>query len=136
MKLFTSIILVLFGISAFANAEKVAKVMPQPVADKAKATLPSKVELVEPKAFATVSGTSVELQWKAATGATSYRVQVAKDPNFKWLVTQQDFVKDTKFTISGLEAGAEYHWRVFPWAKENDPTWTSGFATRSVFTVK
>ena len=136
MRLFTSIVLVLFGFSSFANSENMAQVMPQPVKDSSKSTLPGKVELVEPKAFATVSGTTVELQWKAAEGATSYRVQVAKDPNFKWLVNQQDFVKDTKLSVSGLEAGTEYHWRVFPWAKDNDPNWTSGFATRSTFTVK
>jgi hypothetical protein len=136
MKILLSILLVSFGISSFAANERVKKVMPQPVADKSKATLPGKVELVEPKPFSTVSGTSIELQWTAAEGATSYRVQVAKDPNFKWLVSQQDFITETKTTVSGLEAGTEYHWRVFPWKKDNDPAWTSGFSSRSVFTVK
>ncbi len=136
MKLFTSIILVLFGFSAFSNPEKMSQVMPQPVKDKSKSIVPGKVDLLEPKAFSTVAGTTVELQWKASEGATSYRVQVAKDPNFKWLVTQQDFVKETKFSVSGLESGTEYHWRVFPWAKDNEPAWTTGPSSRSVFTVK
>ncbi len=136
MKIFTTLFLALIALSSFANESGVAQVFPPKVADKTKATLPGKVELIEPKAFANVSGTSVELKWKAAEGATTYRVQVAKDPNFKWIVTQQDFVKDTQLTVNGLEAGNEYHWRVFPWNKDNDATFTSGFSARSTFTVK
>lgn len=134
--IFLALLLISVSFSATANEEAVKKVFPTKQADKAKGTTPQKVELIEPKAFSQVIGPKVELQWKASEGATSYRVQVATDPNFKWLVTEKDFITETKFTVDGLEAGKEYHWRVFPWKKDNDPTWTSGFATRSTFTVK
>lgn len=127
------------GFSAIANEEakeEATNLFPPKQADKSKGTTPSKVELIEPKSFSEVAGPRVELQWKAAEGATSYKVQVATDPNFKWLVTEKDFLTETKFAVDGLESGKEYHWRVFPWKKDNDPTWTSGFPTRGTFTVK
>lgn len=66
---------------------------PKPEADKSKTTRPGKVTLLEPKALSSVQGNQVTLKWKEATDADSYRVQVATDPNFKWLVANEDFYK-------------------------------------------
>lgn len=135
MKTILTLTLMVLSFSSMAN-DGVGNIFPPKQADKSKGTTPQRVEIIEPKAFSNVNGPTVELQWKAAEGATSYRVQVATDPNFKWLVAEKDFVTDTKFSLSGLESGKKYHWRVFPWKKDNDPSWTSGVATVSSFEVR
>ena len=57
------------------------------------------------------SGDAVELAWTAAAEAATYRVQLARDPGFQDLVTDQDAVAATGARIGGL-APAEYFWRV------------------------
>jgi hypothetical protein len=109
---------------------------PKKQADASKALHLGMPELLEPKALSPVSGTSVTLKWKAVTGADSYRVQVATDPNFKWLVSQQDFHKDTSFQVNDLKSGQQYFWRVYAWNEGADPSWMSGFASASSFEVK
>ncbi len=109
---------------------------PKKQADKTKASRLAQVELLEPKALSSVSGTSVTLKWKAVEGADNYRVQVATDPNFKWLVTQKDFLKETSLQVDGLQAGNHYFWRVYPWKDDNDPSWMSGFGNWSSFEVQ
>jgi hypothetical protein len=109
---------------------------PKKQADKSKATRLPMAELIEPKALAVVTGTSVTLKWKAVEGAESYRVQVATDPNFKWLVTQQDFHKETSLQVNDLKAGEHYFWRVYAVNTQEDPGWTSSFSSMSSFAVK
>ena len=112
------------------------QLFPKKQADKSKATRLGMAELLEPKALAPVAGTSVTLKWKAVDGADSYRVQVATDPNFKWLISQQDFYKDTTLQVNDLQSGQHYFWRVYAWKSDADPSWTSGFASSSSFEVK
>ncbi|MGZ5278403.1 MAG: fibronectin type III domain-containing protein [Pseudobdellovibrionaceae bacterium] len=111
---------------------------PKKEADKTKATRVPTVELLEPKALSTVSGTSTTLKWKAVEGADSYRVQVATDPNFKWLVDKAtvDFVKETSLQINDLQPGQQYFWRVYAWKHDADPSWSSSFEAASSFDVK
>ena len=110
---------------------------PQPVADRAKATLPSMTELVEPKAFAKVPGNTTTLKWTAVKEATHYVLQVATDANFKWLVKNESIVKDTSYNLTGLEAGQMYFWRVASNAEGNSPGYTqSRFKASSFETAK
>jgi len=111
---------------------------PTKQADKTKATRVATVELLEPKALSTVSGTSTTLKWKAVEGADSYRVQVATDPNFKWLVDKAsaDFVKENSLQINDLQPGQHYFWRVYAWKLDADPSWSSSFGAMSSFVVK
>jgi hypothetical protein len=109
---------------------------PRKKADKSLASRPGQVELLEPKALSEISGAQVTLKWKPVEGAESYRLQVATDPNFKWLVTQEDFFKGTSYDLKGLEAGKHYFWRVFAWRPQNDASWSSSFANLSSFETK
>jgi hypothetical protein len=109
---------------------------PKKQADPNKAPHLGMAELLEPKALSPVSGTTVTLKWKAVVGADSYRVQVATDPNFKWLVSQQDFHKETSLQVNDLKSGQHYYWRVYAWKQDADPSWMSGFASASSFEVK
>jgi len=109
---------------------------PKKEANRALATRPSAPELLEPKALSQVTGTQVTLQWKAVENADSYRLQVATDPNFKWLLEQRDSYPETSFNLTGLEAGKHYYWRVYAWKNNQEPGSTSSFSSVSSFEVK
>lgn len=109
---------------------------PQPVADHARGTAPASVKLTEPAMLAKVSGATTNLQWQASEGATAYHVQVATDPNFKWLKADEHWVKETSFQASGLEAGKTYYWRVAPWKDGNLASTNKGAFARSAFEVQ
>ena len=110
--------------------------LPPSVPNRAVSTWPSKVTLQEPAALAKVSGTSVTLKWDAGQGADSYHVQVATDPNFKWLVANEPFHKGTTFDVSGLEAGKQYFWRVAGMKSDNSPEYQKGPFVFSSFEAK
>lgn len=110
--------------------------VPQPVYDLSKGKLPGLVKLLEPKALSTVTGTSVTLKWQPVEHAEVYHVQVAKDPRYKWLVTENYDVKGESFELSGLEAGHQYFWRVAARNPSHDAGWTKGAFTASSFETK
>lgn len=109
---------------------------PKPQPNKEVATRAPMVELLAPKALSKVSGTQTTLKWKEVAGADAYRIQVATDPNFKWLVKQEDFYKDTSLEVTGLEAGKHYFWRVYAWRTGSDKGWMSSYAKFSSFEVQ
>ncbi len=109
---------------------------PPKVADKKFATKPAKVKLVEPKNLAQINASTVELKWEAVENATSYRVQVATDANFKWLVSEALDVQETNYSASGLEKGKQYFWRVAGVKRDNDAGYTQGHFTWSSFEIK
>lgn len=119
-----------------AHKEKARNLFPKPEANKSKTTPLPKVTLLEPKALSTVQGPQVTLKWEAAAEADSYRVQVATDANFKWIVANEDFYKGTSYEVSNLEAGKHYFWRVYAWKSDNDPNYMSGFGNFSSFETK
>lgn len=108
----------------------------QPVADRSKGTIPAQVTLTQPKALAKVSGTSVQLKWERLEAATVYHVQVAKDPRFMWLITENHNVNGESFEVSGLESGKQYFWRVAARRPENQAGTTKGVFTQSSFEVQ
>lgn len=96
--------------SAFANEHAV--LYPEHVANPSMSTPPAKVTLVEPTYMQKVNADSVTLKWNAVDGAESYIVQVATDPNFKWLVKEENLYTKTELSVSNLEANTHYFWRV------------------------
>ncbi len=96
---------------------------------------PAAVELTAPKFLAKVSG-EAKLEWKAAKGANSYHIQVATDPNFKWLVAQEQMLKITSFSFTKTESGKKYYWRVAAFNSDNDAMYTKSNFTSSVFVAK
>jgi hypothetical protein len=110
---------------------------PKKQADPSQSTRPGMVEYLEPKPLAEIAaGSNVTLKWKEVVGADSYRVQIATDGNFKFLVSSTDFVTGNSFEASGLEAGKSYFWRVFALKPTNIAGYTSSFAKFSSFSVK
>ncbi len=118
------------------NKAKLSVGVKQPDPVRAKATLPGKIVIVEPQALSKVSGTTVTLKWKPSVGATVYHVQVATDPRFKWMVTEDSWVSAESFEVANLQAGQQYFWRVAGRAPDNDPSWTHGYFAASSFEVR
>lgn len=120
--------------------EKLGKEMnslfPQKQKDAGFSVPPSVVKLTSPKFLAKVSGATAKLEWAAATGATSYHVQVATDPNFKWLVANELWVKTTSFEATQLEADKKYYWRVAAVKGENDSMFTKSLFVNSAFATQ
>lgn len=109
---------------------------PQPKMDAAKSTPPNPVKLVDPTMHQKMSGTSVTLKWEASETADAYHVQVATDPNFKWLKADDHWVKGTTFEAKDLEKGKSYYWRVAPWKNGNMAGTNKGAFAPSSFDVE
>ncbi|MBY0553089.1 fibronectin type III domain-containing protein [bacterium] len=96
---------------------------------------PNVVEITAPKFLSKVTGPT-KLEWKEARGANTYHVQVATDPNFKWLVAEDHLVKTNSFAFDKAEAGRKYFWRVAAYNTDNDSSFTKSNFTSSVFISK
>jgi hypothetical protein len=114
-------------------SEKMNAFFPPKQPDLALSKTPAKAELVAPAYFSTITGDSTQLSWKAVEGADVYHVQVATDPNFKWLVTEDFNVKATTFDVTKLEAGKHYFWRVAAVKENNAATHRKAFFATSMF---
>lgn len=109
---------------------------PTPMANLDKSKMPEKVKLLTPAFASAISGASTELKWNATSGQNSYHVQVAKDPNFKWLLVDTPLYKSTSLAVSGLEPGMHYYWRVAATAEGNWPSTLKGPFSVSMFQTK
>ena len=114
-------------------SEKMNSLFPPKQAQAEKRDVPAKPELAAPAFFAKVAGDKTNLEWKAVAGADEYHVQVATDPNFKWLVANEYHHKATSFEVTGLEAGKQYFWRVAAVKDNNWTTFRKGFFAQSMF---
>ncbi len=72
---------------------------------------PNAATLNTPANGATGLSTSVQLQWAAVAGATSYLVEVATDAGFGNIVASGT-VTGTSFTAAGLSPQTQHFWRV------------------------
>jgi subtilisin family serine protease len=68
--------------------------------------------LSAPADGATGVSTSPTLSWNAASGATSYGVQVSTDAGFASLVVDRTGLTGTSTAVTGLAANTLYYWRV------------------------
>ena len=60
---------------------------------------------------ASVEGNKVNLSWNAIQGASYYELEYRKDSDTKWK-SERRFLNQTTYTISGLEEGTKYVFRV------------------------
>ncbi len=133
--LFTAV--VLMTSSALAGSGAVWKPLYKPIeANKEVVSRPGKTSIVSPEWYAQVAAPATKLEWSEAERSTGYHVQVATDPNFKWLVQEQQYVKGTSLEVSGLEAGKQYYWRVAGMNEKNEPNYIKGDYARSMFVAK
>lgn len=101
--------------------------------NKALSTTPADPQLVSPEFMKTVREPSVTLTWKEVEGAQKYHVQVATDPNFKWLKADENLYQGTSLEVKNLEAGKHYYWRVAAVKPDNMSTYMTGNFSKSMF---
>ena len=94
-------------------------------------TPPAIPSLVSPLNGATGVSLLANLAWDPASGAGSYRVQVAKDNAFGQIVYDQADITVTSISVSSLEANTQYFWRV----NAANPTGTSDWSDAWSFTT-
>jgi Cohesin domain/Secretion system C-terminal sorting domain/Fibronectin type III domain/Bacterial Ig-like domain (group 2) len=68
--------------------------------------------LATPANGATGVALNTALVWNAATGATSYRLQVSTDASFLTIVRDSSGIAGTSLNLLGLANGTPYYWRV------------------------
>jgi subtilisin family serine protease len=92
---------------------------------------PAAPTLGSPADGATGIPTSTTLTWNASATATAYQVQVASDPGFTTIVSNQTNLAGTSAAVSGLVANTVYYWRV----NASNAGGTSGWSASSSFTT-
>ena len=112
---------------------------PEKQPDPTRATLPNATEVVAPAFLANVPAGSVRLEWKSQTtarGGVQYHLQVATDPNFKWLIVNEHNVANNSYEFNKAEAGQRYFWRVASFKADSNPGYAKSNFVGSVFNVK
>lgn len=138
--------LVLSSLSLFANESGKHEegkshrdngaLFPPQMSDKSLATPPEQSRPMTPKFMAHVTSDKQTLEWSASATADAYHLQVATDPNFKWLVVDDHWVKSTTFEVTGLQKGKHYYWRVAAEKSNNDAMYLKNNFMSSMFSVE
>ena len=97
---------------------------------------PSKVDLTQPAFMATITSPNVILKWKPSPNAKNYHLQVATDPNFKWLKVDEHMLTTTEYEVRQLDENKHYYWRVAPENRDKMPGSTKGTFAASMFQTK
>ncbi len=113
--------------------KKMNSLFPEKQKNPMQSDRPTTVKLSSPKFLSKISGSEIKLEWVSVDGATNYHVQVATDPNFKWLIANDHWVKTNSFEAKNLEAGQKYFWRVAAVKGDNDAMYTKSLFVSSVF---
>lgn len=111
-QIFTMLLLLTVSLVTNASGKDWNKLFPQPKLETQLSKTPLKTTLLSPDFMQQVSAAKVQLKWKDVADAPEYHLQVATDPNFKWLTLDQNNIKENTFEVTGLEAGKTYFWRV------------------------
>lgn len=76
------------------------------------AALPGAVALSEPADAATVTHTAISFQWETAPDTDTYHLQIATDADFSDLAFEQTGLTGTVRSLTSLQPGTDYVWRV------------------------
>jgi hypothetical protein len=95
-------------------------------------TIPAAPALISPEDVATGVAIGPTLAWQASGGATSYRLQVARQPDFLSLVVDQGGIGGTSYTLAGLANDSTYYWRVQASGGGGLSAWSSVRSFRTV----
>ena len=92
------------------------------------ATIPPAPTLYFPRNGATGVSASPTLQWNAAIGATSYRVQVSTTSAFTTTVADRSDVTAMSAAVAGLVNGTRYYWRVLAASSAGSSAWSASWS--------
>ncbi len=79
--------------------------------------------LVYPKDSSVFNQSEVQLEWNQFTGASSYHLQIADDPNFNNLIVDNSNLTSLSFLAQNLTSNAHYYWRVKP----SNSNWSNAY---------
>ena len=92
---------------------------------------PSTPTLISPaNGSSNVPGTAT-LSWNASTGASTYRVQISTNSNFRILVDDKPGITSTSTTVPGLRAKTRYFWRVNATNANGTSAWSTTWNFRA-----
>ena len=77
--------------------------------------------------------TSLQFQWRASTGATSYEVQWTTDKKFEVGIDKAAGIVSTFYAVGGLSGNTDYYWRARANGPQGSSAWSAiwGFRTAS-----
>ena len=73
---------------------------------------PATPELTAPPAGASDVAQPIELSWAPTAATLAYYPQVASDAEFRTIVVNPGAITETSYSVSGLNGGTTYYWRV------------------------
>lgn len=132
MKSLVSLTCLLVMAALPAQAGKSYQLFPPNTPQVDKVTPPGSAKLVAPEANSVIKEEKVVLKWQAVEGADFYTVQLATDPNFRWMPVNEGLYKKTEIEVS-VQAGRHYYWRVAANRGENMPGYMKGEFATSTF---
>jgi hypothetical protein len=89
------------------------------------AQAPAATALMSPEDGATGVAIDPTLAWQASSGATSYRMQVARAVDFSSPVVDQGGIVGTSYAVGGLANDSTYYWRVQATSAGGLSVWSS-----------
>ncbi len=104
-----------------------------PKPDLSKSARPGRPDLLEPSYRAQIQEDSTLLKWSDVPTADAYHLQVATDPNFKWLIVNEQSLKATSYEVKGLMKSNHYFWRVAAIKLDNVSNFMKGWFSLSLF---
>jgi len=94
--------------------------------------IPASPTLMSPADGATGVATGLTLAWQTSGGATSYRLQVAREPDFSSPVVDQGGIVGISYAVDGLASDSTYYWRVQASGDGGLSAWSSVRSFRTV----
>ncbi len=96
-------------------------------------TVPQPPQLVFPQNNAKGISLSTQLIWRNVSGAESYKLQVADNPNFENPIVDLQNYTDTTYSINFPNYNRVYYWRVSSNFIDCTSPWTSTYSFRTVY---
>lgn len=79
--------------------ERISNISPAPV-------------IIQPQAIHEAKSFPIVLQWRKNSATSIYNIQIARDPEFKTIITDESQANDTTFTIKSIENTTVCYWRI------------------------
>ncbi|MDG5815262.1 fibronectin type III domain-containing protein [Chitinispirillales bacterium ANBcel5] len=83
-------------------------------------------ELVSPVEDTLDSGIPVAFTWRPERNCDFYELELSRSSDFDSLVVYEEEILDTTFTVSGLDGGNTYFWRVRERLLDHSGPWSEG----------
>lgn len=87
----------------------------------------SRLQLLSPADGSVGVPANPNLTWSPVAGATSYRLQVARDPLFISVVYDRSGLTGTSATVTGIDGDVDYWWRVMGSGSAGTITWSAAW---------